>query len=610
MKPEMHRRSFLKAAPIAAYAVARAVKGAPLDRSVSSDKIKLEPFEYRGVRLRESRWQKQCEAAHDFWLQLPEDDILHGYRTAAGLPAPGRALGGWCAKNSDTVFGQWLSGMSRMYCATGDTSLRDKANRLFEGWAKTVGADGNCRMGHYAYEKLVCGLVDMQLYGGVTEAGPMLDKVTNWAQKSLSRENVPASKDDLASGRPGEWYTLSENLYRAYQLSGKSLYKDFGDVWQYHSYWNKFADTANPADVYGVHAYSHVNTFSSAAMAYAVTGDIKHLNVIRNAYDWLQNSQCYSTGGFGPSETIVAGQGGLGEVLGVRSDTFETGCGSWAAFKLTRYLMGFTGEAHYGDWAERMLYNGIGAALPVTREGKTFYYSDYRVGGGMKIYYWDAWPCCSGTYIQATADYHNIIYYKDGDTSLYVNLFVPSEVTWNRADGAVKLVQETSYPESETTTVKLQMERSQKFPLKFRVPAWTEGASAKVNGTAVDVPCTPGTWATIERTWNSGDQMELRIPLPIRMQPVDKQHPERVAIVRGPVAMVMEGLWQETEFKLPKTDAEFEKMLVPGPMPGYFQVRSPGGGTQHSHFCPFYTQAEARPYYMYFDKQSLPVVQW
>ncbi|HTU34425.1 MAG TPA: beta-L-arabinofuranosidase domain-containing protein [Candidatus Acidoferrum sp.] len=610
MKSEIDRRSFLKAAPLAAYAAAQVVKGAPVDRSMPSSRITLEPFDYRGVRLHESRWQKQCEAASDFWLQLPEDDILHGYRVAAGLNAPGKALGGWCAHNSDTVFGQWLSGMARMYCATGDTALRDKAVRLFEGWSKTVGADGNCRMRHYPYDKLVCGLVDLQLYAGVPEAGPMLKRVTNWAQKSLSRENVPANRDNLPSGRPAEWYTLSENLYRAFQLTGKSSYKDFGDVWQDHFYWNKFADTSNPADAYGVHAYSHVNTFSSAAMAYAVTGDMTYLNIIRNAYDWLQNSQCYSTGGFGPSETIVAGHGGLGQVLDVRSDTFETGCGSWAAFKLTRYLLSFTGDARYGDWAERILYNGIGAALPVTPEGKTFYYSDYRVGGGMKVYYWDAWPCCSGTYIQAVADYHNIIYYKDGDGSLYVNLFVPSEVTWNRAEGAVKLVQETGYPESETTTLKLELERSVKFPLKFRVPAWTQGASAKVNGSPVDIACAPGTWATIDRSWNSGDQVELRIPLTIHMQAVDKEHPERVAIVHGPVAMVMEGLWQGTEFKLPKTDAEFNQMLVPDPKPGYFQVRTPGGGTQHSRFCPFYTQVEFRPYYMYFDKQSLPVVQW
>lgn len=426
----------------------------------------------------------------------------------------------------------------------------------------------------------------------------------------MSRENVPANRDNLPSGRPTEWYTLSENLYRAFQLTGKSSYKEFGDVWQAHSYWNKFADTSNPADAYGVHAYSHVNTFSSAAMAYAVTGDANYLNIIRNAYDWLQNSQCYSTGGFGPSETIVAGHGALGQVLDVRSDTFETGCGSWAAFKLTRYLLSFTGEARYGDWAERLLYNGIGAALPVTAAGKTFYYSDYRVGGGMKVYYWDAWPCCSGTYIQAVADYHNIIYYKDGDASLYVNLFLPSEVTWNRADGAVKLVQETDYPNAETMTLKLELEQSARFPLRFRVPAWTAGASGKVNGSPVEIAGTPGTWASIERTWNSGDQVELRIPMPIRMQAVDKEHPERVAIVRGPVAMVMEGLWQETQFKLPKTDAELDAMLVPDPMPGYYRVRRPGGGTQHSRFCPFYTQVERRPYYMYFDKQSLPVVQW
>lgn len=185
MKSEMPRRRFLKVAPAAAYAMAQVVNGAPVapvERSNSSRRIKLEPFDYHGVRLRESSWQKQYEAAHDFWLQLPEDDILHGYRVAAGLNAPGKPLGGWCARSSDTVFGQWLSGMARMYCATGDTALRDKAVRLFDGWSKTVGADGNCRMRHYPYDKLVCGLVDLRLYGGVPEAVPMLEKVTNWAQ--------------------------------------------------------------------------------------------------------------------------------------------------------------------------------------------------------------------------------------------------------------------------------------------------------------------------------------------------------------------------------------------------------------------------------------------
>ncbi len=97
-----------------------------------------------------------------------------------------------------------------------------------------------------------------------------------------------------------EWYTLPENLYRACQLTGNPKFKDFGDAWLYHAYWNKFADTSRPSDAQGVHAYSHVNTFSSAAMAYAASGDERYLTIIKNAYDYLQNTQCYATGGYGP----------------------------------------------------------------------------------------------------------------------------------------------------------------------------------------------------------------------------------------------------------------------------------------------------------------------
>src|SRR5262249_31546131 len=158
----------------------------------------------------------------------------------------------------------------------------------------------------YPFEKLVCGLVDMKCYADYPDAIVMLEKVVDWAAKNFSRENVPATPvRGNYSGRVSEWYTLAENLYRAYQLTGKAKFKDFGDAWLYHSYWNKFADTASPTDAQGVHAYSHINTFSSAAMAYAVSGDAKYLGIIRNAYDWLQNAQCYVTGGYGPSEFIA-----------------------------------------------------------------------------------------------------------------------------------------------------------------------------------------------------------------------------------------------------------------------------------------------------------------
>lgn len=611
MDNHLLRRDFLKTAPLAAGVLANITQSARPQASRSSSRVRLETFNYQGVKLHESRWQQQLHAARDYYFNVSDDDILQGFRAAAGLPAPGRPLGGWCARDSSTVFGQWLSGMSRMYRATGDTAMRDKAVHLMTEWAKTVGPDGNCRMRHYAYDKLVCGLVDMQEYAGQQNAMAILEKVTDWASKNFDRARVPAAPRpwELHSGRPGEWYTLSENLYRAYQLSGNENFKSFADVWLYHPYWNKFAATPAPDDAWGVHAYSHVNTFSSAAMAYAVTGDPKYLNVIRNAYDYLQNTQCYASGGYGPAERIMPANGNLGKALEIRADSFETPCGSWAGFKLSRYLMQFTGEARYGDWTERLFYNGIGAALPITGRGRHFYYADYRLSCALKAYDNGTYTCCTATYLQDLADYHNLIYYKDA-SGLYVNLYVPSEVTWRHPDGDVKLVQETRYPEDETITLKLEMARTLSFPLKFRVPAWARNVSVKLNGAAANVACSPGTWATISRPWNSGDRVEIRIPLPLRMQPIDPQHPKRVAVVRGPAVLVQDANVHEPVFQLPETGEDLNKWLVADTAPAVFRLVPPDGSTVRSKFHPYYAARESELYRMYFDLDKLPIVLW
>src|SRR5215831_10027763 len=251
MKTQMPRRDFLKAAPVAAYAMSQVARGdASLQSPTPASRIKIEPFDYRGVRLLESRWQQQYQSARDFYFGVSNDDILQGYRAAAGLPAPGKPLGGWCRTNSSTVFGQWLSGMSRMARAMDDAEMRAKVALLFTEWAKTVKPDGDCGMRHYPFEKLVCGLVDMQLYADYAGTTSMLEKVTDWASKNFDRTRAPAAPTpwEMHSGRPLEWYTVGENLYRAYQLTGNAKFKEFADVWLYHDYWNKFADTANPAE--------------------------------------------------------------------------------------------------------------------------------------------------------------------------------------------------------------------------------------------------------------------------------------------------------------------------------------------------------------------------
>ena len=287
--------------------------------------------------------------------------------------------------------------------------------------------------------------------------------------------------------------------------------------------------------------------------------------------------------------------------------------------------MQFTGEARYGDWIERLFYNGVGAALPIAGAERNFYYADYRVGGGMKVYNWDTCTCCSGTYLQNMAEYHNLVYFKAAE-ALYVNLFVSSTVTWARAGGDVHVTQDTNYPDTDTTSLTVQVSAPVAFPLRIRVPSWARTMTAKVNGAAVALDARPGAWATIARTWRSGDKVELQIPLTLRMEPVDQQHPNRVAVVRGPVVFVLEGAYHDPNFALPKTDGELEQWLVPEPgslprgnwsvgqppetYPTSLRVARPDKLPVRLRFRPFYEPGEGYPYFMYFDRDTLPWKLW
>jgi hypothetical protein len=110
------------------------------------------------------------------------------------------------------------------------------------------------------------------------------------------------------------------------------------------------------------------------------------------------------------------------------------------------------------------------------------------------------------------------------------------------------------------------------------------------------------------------------------MEPVDAQHPDRVAVVRGPVVLVLEGAYHDPAFALPFLDEELETWLTPeeGTLPRgvwstglpetdyptSFRVTPRDGRTVRLRFRPFYEAGENYPYFMYFDRKTLPWPLW
>ena len=564
----------------------------------------LQAFDHEGVRLLPSRYRSQVDHAAALYGGIDNDSLLKGFRRNAGLPAPGEDLKGWASATSSVIFGQIMGGLARLGHATGDAALIAKARALFAGWRETLPADGNAKMRLYDWEKLLGGLLDLHQYAGEPDALAVLERTTRWAMATFDRARHPANAHDFWGAGPGdtsEWYTLSENLYRAYQLSGNALYREFAEVWHYDAFWGPFEASALPGTIHPAHAYSHVNSFSSAAKAYEVSGDARFLKVCVNAYDFLQATQCYATGGFGPDERLMPADGSLGRSLEVCTYHAEEPCGAWAGFKLARYLMEFTGEARYGDWIETLLINTIGAALPPLPDGQAYYYGNYSIAGGTRQRYWQEWPCCSGTYLTNMAEYHNLIYFQAAD-GLSVNLFIASEVSWTQGGSHVRLIQTTNFPDDDTTTLALALDRPASFSLRMRVPGWCPGMTIALSGAPLEVAITPGQWATITREWRDGDTVTLHLPMTLRLAPVDRQHPTRAALVCGPVVLAQDEACCRRPFSIaPATALESRFVREPGLR---FRITNTVPERHTRYLQPIYSFPQNWPYWMYFDLQA------
>ena len=548
------RREFLHGAAVASAIVASSRFSSGTSWGYAPP---LQTFEYGAVSLNSPLHVAQFENCHHVLMGLNEDSLLKPFRQMAGKPAPGDDLGGWYGYNPDydyrkanegfapaETFGQWISALARMYASNGDSATRDKVLRLNRLFAESIspGFYELNRFPAYCYDKFTCGLIDSHEFANDPDAFDILHATTKIALPQLPTKAIPHDQN----WRPGkdiswDWdesYTLPENQFLAYQRGAGEQYRDLAVAYLYDAgYFDLLAEGENA--MAGKHAYSHVNALSSAMQAYLALGSEKHLRAAKNGFD-IVTAQSFATGGWGPDEQLRAtGSDDVAASLTKTHSSFETPCGAYAHFKLTRYLLMVTGDSRYGDSMERVMYNTVLGAKPLKPDGSAFYYSDYNFEGH-KGYHRDKWPCCSGTLPQVAADYGINSYFRD-ERGLYVNLYIPSSVRWNVGRTRISLTQNTRYPFEDHVQFQLKMDRSEKFDLLLRIPEWARQGSISINEKRTHDPWEPGRFAKISRKWKNGDRVTLELGRPNRLEVISPQHRDIVAVVNGPLALFAVG---------------------------------------------------------------------
>ena len=610
------RRKLLQttAAAAGSLAVSRLARAAaPVAMAVPIATAAPEPvlrtLDYSAVTLLPGPLQEQFADHHRIMLGLNNEALLKPERERTGLPAPGEDMGGWYSNSPffdphgsfegfvpGHSFGQYLSALARAGAATKDAATLAKVRALVGGIGPTLTSrfyDGYTLPG-YTLDKLCCGLGEAYSFAGVAEAKPLLATALDAAlphlpEKALSRPEQHVRPHNNDAQTWDETYTLPENLFLAYKRTGNPVFREAAlRFLEDDLLFNPLAEEINVLP--GEHAYSHVNAFSSAMQAYLTTGSEKHLRAAKNGFRMLE-AQSFATGGWGPGETLLRpGTDDLGRSLFTQPASFETPCGAYGHFKIARYLLTVTGDPHYGDSIERVLYNTVLGARPLLADGTSFYYADYTMTAH-KNYARDKWPCCSGTLPQITADY-GITSYLAGTAQtdnnvpadrrgLTVVLYVPSSVTWTPAGSPVTLTQETHYPAEPATRLTFAMNKDAAFTVALRIPAWGGPRTrVLVNGKPAGDAVTAGSFHALRRTWRSGDRIEVEFDMPLRTEtltvaavrtggtapqasaPLSAEQPSApvvnatlpaatvklAALLRGPVVFMATGAWP-TEVK-------------------------------------------------------------
>ncbi|MFI6452778.1 beta-L-arabinofuranosidase domain-containing protein [Streptosporangium amethystogenes] len=282
----------------------------------------------------------------------------------------------------------------------------------------------------------------------------------------------------------------------------------------------------------GLHANTQIPKWVGAAREYKATGTTRYRDIALNAWNMCVAAHTYAIGGNSQGEHFRA-PNAIAAYL--TDDTCES-CNTYNMLKLTRELfLLYPDRAALFDYYEQALLNQlIGQQNPGDSHGHVCYFTPLRPGG-RRIYSndYNAFTCCQGTGLETQTKLMDSIYFFNG-TTLTVNLFAPSVLTWSQR--GITVTQTTSYPASDTTTLQVTGNVSGSWSMRIRVPGWTSGATISVNGVQQNVDTTPGTYAALTCSWTSGDTVTVRLPMRVIMKAAN-DNPNVSAITYGPVVL-------------------------------------------------------------------------
>jgi len=410
---------------------------------------------------------------------------------------------------------------------------------------------------YYTLHKILAGLLDTYEVAGNRKALDVAKGMGDWVHARLSALAPETRTGMWNTYIAGEYGGMNEVMARLFRLTGERRFLETAKLFDNTTLF--FGNDArahglamNVDTIRGKHANQHIPQITGALETFRNTQEMPYYRIASNFWDIVNRGYMYSIGGVAGArspdnpECFLAEPGTLWENGFAGGGQNET-CATYNLLKLDRQLFMYDQTAKYMDHYERALYNHILASVDEDTPANTYHVplnpgARKRFGNADM----DGFTCCNGTALESNTKLQDTIYFRSADNrTLYVNLFVPSTLTW--ADRRLVVKQMTDFPYADTT--RLVVEGNGRFDLKIRVPRWASaGFFVTINGEAQQVDAEPGSYVTLSRDWRTNDTVSVRMPFTFHLDRVADQ-PNVGSLFYGPVLLAAEEPEARTDWR-------------------------------------------------------------
>jgi DUF1680 family protein len=441
-----------------------------------------------------------------------------------------------------------------MYESTGDERFRERANQIVTGLAECQKALGTGYLSafpatafdtletkykgvwapYYTMHKIMAGLLEVHRVFGNEAALRITIGMADYFRGRMAKltpEQIDGVLHTTGFGPQNEFGGMSEVLHQLYALTGRPEDLAFANLFDRACIVDPLA--ANQDVLERLHANTHIPQAIGWWSHYLTTGDTHYRDAARNFQRMVSLNRSFVSGSNSENEHFFK----LGQEAAKLSPSTGETCNVYNMLKLTRNLFQAAPDPALADFYETALFNHILGSFDPD-DGMTTYYQSLKPGH-FKVYgtplnsFW----CCTGTGLENHAKYGDSLYFHNDDT-LWVNLFIASEVQWKEMGVSVR--QETNFPKQEGTTLLIKTAKPIEFTLNLRIPSWaTDGVTVKINGEAQKMTATPQSYLALKRTWKEGDRVELQLPMRLHLHRA-LDDAKTIAVLYGPIVLAGE----------------------------------------------------------------------